>query len=309
MQIDKSDFIAFLTEFGSTILMAGSSFKGFFVPLQSSKQLLDVKLVPRDAVVYTDPAESLVLVSNSKIQYINGNPIYLELGLERFLPGLTVPGEYRIRTSSSLLLNSRYNIAEGLYALSVPASYDIAEQLYSVAVPASYEIPAPVPASLLLSAAYDILALPEISGLRTQFLAPSAIVLHWNAHEPGEVDHYEVHRATTPSFAPSAATLVGRPSPNSFRNRDLLDDVTYYFKVCTVDQKGNKGNFSSEISATTSGSKMVIRESSSMAPSFDVKNLKVYRCAFWNESDDHGGDIDLANESVSRRSSRTSLTT
>jgi hypothetical protein len=29
---------------------------------------------------------------------------------------------------------------------------------------------------------------------------------------------------------------------------------------------------------------------------FDVKNLKVYRCAFWNESDDHGGDIDLANE-------------
>ncbi len=29
---------------------------------------------------------------------------------------------------------------------------------------------------------------------------------------------------------------------------------------------------------------------------FDVKNLKVYQCAFWNESDDHGGDIDLANE-------------
>jgi len=29
---------------------------------------------------------------------------------------------------------------------------------------------------------------------------------------------------------------------------------------------------------------------------FDVKNLRVYQCAFWNESDDHGGDIDLANE-------------
>jgi len=29
---------------------------------------------------------------------------------------------------------------------------------------------------------------------------------------------------------------------------------------------------------------------------FDEKNLKVYQCAFWNEGDDHGGDIDLANE-------------
>jgi len=61
MKIDKSDFLAFLTEFGSTILTEGSSFKGFFVPLQSSKQLPDIKLEPGDAVVYTDPAESLTL--------------------------------------------------------------------------------------------------------------------------------------------------------------------------------------------------------------------------------------------------------
>ena len=29
---------------------------------------------------------------------------------------------------------------------------------------------------------------------------------------------------------------------------------------------------------------------------FEGKNIKVYRSAFWNEGDDHGGDIDLANE-------------
>jgi hypothetical protein len=61
MNIDKSDFVAFLAEFGSEILTAGSSFKGFFVPLQITKQLLDIKLKPGDAVVYTDPAESLPL--------------------------------------------------------------------------------------------------------------------------------------------------------------------------------------------------------------------------------------------------------
>jgi len=60
--------------------------------------------------------------------------------------------------------------------------------------------------------------------------------------------------ASVPSFTPSAATLIGRPATNSFRNRDLLEDVTYYFKVCTVDHKGNRGNYSAEISATTSGS-------------------------------------------------------
>lgn len=29
---------------------------------------------------------------------------------------------------------------------------------------------------------------------------------------------------------------------------------------------------------------------------FEEKNIKVFQCAFWNEGNDHGGDIDLANE-------------
>jgi len=452
MSIDKTDFIAFLTEYGSTILRSGSSFKGFFLPLQATKQLLDVKLEPGDAVVYTDPAEALVLgetltfggksfllVSNSKIQYINGNPIYLELGLTKFMPLLTLQSEYDIRTALALSVSSLYDILEGIFALSVPASYDIptpvsasqlvsaaydiwdhqylllvpaaydiavpvadsmllsarydilegryalvvpalydiavpavgslylgsmydileqlfgllvpasydiavpvpaslllsarydiagglysfsvlagysiaeqlfalsvpaaydiavpvsasqlvnagydimeqifafplassyniAEELYALSVPAAYDIPVPVSAAMLISAAYniaeelfalavpagyDLLAVPAISGLRAEFYAASlSIVLHWNAHDPGEVDHYEVHRSTSASFTPSSATLVGKSTSNSFRNRDLLEDATYYFKVCAVDRDGNKGVYSSEISGTTSG--------------------------------------------------------
>ena len=30
--------------------------------------------------------------------------------------------------------------------------------------------------------------------------------------------------------------------------------------------------------------------------SFEEKNIKAFQCAFWNEGNDHGGDIDLANE-------------
>ncbi len=29
---------------------------------------------------------------------------------------------------------------------------------------------------------------------------------------------------------------------------------------------------------------------------FEEKNIKAFQCAFWNEGNDHGGDIDLANE-------------
>ena len=183
-----------------------------------------------------------------------------------------MPASYDIPVPvpASLLLSSNYDIASNLFTLAIAASYDISENQFGLAVAAGYNIPTPVPALLLLSAAYniaerlfalvvpaayDILAPAAISGLRAEFYASSlSIVLHWNAHEPSEVDHYEVHRSTTASFAPSAATLVGRPATNSFRNRDLLEIVIYYFKVCTVDQKGNRGSFSAEISATTSGS-------------------------------------------------------
>ncbi len=99
---------------------------------------------------------------------------------------------------ASLLLRSAYDIEQRLFALSVPA-------------------------------AYDILAPTTISGLRAEFYAPSlSIVLHWNAHDPSEVDHYEVHRSTTPSFTPSAATLVGRPAttPSAIATSSRMSSIT-----------------------------------------------------------------------------------
>jgi hypothetical protein len=320
--------------------------------------------------------KSFVLVSNSKIQYINGNPIYLELGLQRFLPSVVVPSEYNIRTLTSLLVSSEYEISEEIFGLampssydiptpvsasvflsseysisgeifdlSVPASYDIAEELFGLSVPSSYDIPTPASATLLLSAGYDIaeevfgLAVPSayniptpesgtlllssnyniaeelfslivpasfniaegifsitvpssfeiptpesaslllssgydiaeeffslavpasydlleptaISGLRAQFITPNAIVLHWNALDPADADYFEIYRSTSSGFTPSSDTLVGTAQTNSFRNRDLETDTTYYFKIRAVNPDGNGGAFSSQVSATTSG--------------------------------------------------------
>jgi uncharacterized protein YejL (UPF0352 family) len=187
MNIDKTDFINLLEEAGSEISTPSSSFKGIFVPLQATKQLLDVILKPGDAVVYTDPAEiltlgelfsfqgkSFLLVSNSKIQYINGNPIYMELGLERFLPSLNFQSSYDIRTCISLSLSSLYNINQTLFSKSIPSSYDISapilisasllfpslyninQNLFSKSIPSSYDIPIPVSTSFSLSSLYNI---------------------------------------------------------------------------------------------------------------------------------------------------------
>ncbi len=187
MNIDKTDFVNLLAEFGSDISTPSSSFKGIYVPLQVAKQLPDVKLESGDAVVYTDPAESLtlgellsfqgksfLLVSNSKIQYINGNPIYMVLGLGRFLPSLNFQSSYDICTCISLSLSSLYNINQNLFSKSIPASYDISapilvsasmlfpslyninHNLFSKSVPSSYDIPTPVSTSFSLSSLYNI---------------------------------------------------------------------------------------------------------------------------------------------------------
>jgi len=283
MDIDKTDFVAFLVEFGSDIVTSESSFKGIYVPLQRSKQLLDVKLEPGDAVVYTDPAESLtlgemlsfrgksfLLVSNSKIQYINGNPIYMELGFQRFLPTLILSSEYQIRTSFPFSINSVYAILQNLFSKSVPSAYDIpmpissslnlasgydiAQNLFSKSVPSAYDIPESVSASLHISSLYGILTAPaQVTGLRAEFNSPETIALYWNALDPDSFDHYEVHRSTSSGFSPNATTLVDITSANRFINHDLDSDTTYYFKVCAVDSDGSKGTYSSQVSETTSG--------------------------------------------------------
>ena len=429
MNIDKTDFVNLLAEFGSDISTPSSSFKGIYVPLQSTKQLLDVKLEPGDAVVYTDPAESLtlgellsfqgksfLLVSNSKIQYINGNPIYMVLGLEWFLPSLNLQSSYDIRTCISLSLSSLYNITQNLFSKSIPSSYDISaptlvsasllfpslynitqnlfsksipssydiptpvstsfslsslynitqnlfsksipssydisaptlvsasllfpslynitQNLFSKSIPSSYDIPTPVSTSFSLSSLYNItqnlfsksipssydisaptlvsasLLFPslynitqnlfsksipsaydlptpvstsfslsslynitqnlfsksisssygisaapiQVTGVRAEFNPPEIITLYWNVIDPDSFDHYEVHRSTSSGFSPSASTLIGiaTTGSNSFANRDLETNTTYYFKVCAVDKDGNKGTFSDQVTETTS---------------------------------------------------------
>jgi fibronectin type 3 domain-containing protein len=152
-----------------------------------------------------------------------------------------------------------------------PSLYNITQNLFSKSIPSSYDIPTPVSTSFSLSSLYNITqnlfsrsisssygistAPIQVTGVRAEFNPPEIITLYWNVIDPDSFDHYEVHRSTSSGFSPSASTLIGiaSTSSNSFVNRDLEINTSYYFKVCTVDKDGNKGTFSAQVTETTSG--------------------------------------------------------
>ena len=72
--------------------------------------------------------------------------------------------------------------------------------------------------------------------------------LSWTAATDNvSVARYNVHRATTPGFTPSAANRIAQPTATSYT--DTPPAGTYYYKVTAEDGSGNVGPASNEASA------------------------------------------------------------
>ncbi len=63
--------------------------------------------------------------------------------------------------------------------------------------------------------------------------------------------YYEIHRSTSSGFTPNSNTLAVVSEYNKVRDKGLLQNTTYYYKVVAVDIFGNKSAPSAEVSATT----------------------------------------------------------
>ncbi len=84
-------------------------------------------------------------------------------------------------------------------------------------------------------------------------ITPTTIALDWVQNNDADFARYEVHRATTPAFAPSNATLVNTITnqyTNSYTVIGLSSSTSYYFKVRVVDVGALYAD-SNEVSATT----------------------------------------------------------
>jgi glucose/arabinose dehydrogenase len=73
--------------------------------------------------------------------------------------------------------------------------------------------------------------------------------LTWNTSTDNVgVDHYNVHRSTTPGFTPTTANRIAQPATNSYNDSGLAAG-TYYYRVTAADAAGNVSGSSNEASA------------------------------------------------------------
>jgi len=144
------------------------------------------------------------------------------------------------RSSGSLQVqaSSNPNVAPpGYYMLFLVSNAGVPSVARFVRFPAPYEDSTPPSVPTDLSAAGSI----------------GRATLNWTAAtDAGGILEYEIHRSTTPGFAPSAATLLGRTSQTSYTDSGLSAG-TYHYVVVAVDSAGNRSAASAQVSLTVQG--------------------------------------------------------
>ena len=99
----------------------------------------------------------------------------------------------------------------------------------------------------------DITPPPQTVGLATNVMSDTQINLTWTASAAGDLNHYDVHRSTTTGFTPNSGNRIFQPTSNSYNNTGLVASTIYYYKVAAVDNSGNIGTYSTQVSGTTAG--------------------------------------------------------
>ena len=66
--------------------------------------------------------------------------------------------------------------------------------------------------------------------------------VHWLANAESDLNHYELHRGTSPTFVPSSSTLIATPSVTTFE--DAAPAGSFDYKLAAVDVHGNRSGFS-----------------------------------------------------------------
>ena len=93
----------------------------------------------------------------------------------------------------------------------------------------------------------------QVAGLAVTTVSSTQLNLAWTQNPEVDLNHYNVYRGTTAGFVVTLGTTTptATPTANSYQNTGLAPSTTYYYKVSAVDNAGNIGPLSSEMSATT----------------------------------------------------------
>ncbi len=89
----------------------------------------------------------------------------------------------------------------------------------------------------------------KVTGLTVTTVSCAQLDLAWNANTEEDLHHYNVYRRAS-SGGPH--DLIASPTINSYSDVGLTASTTYYYVVTAVDNSGNEGEASDEVSGTTS---------------------------------------------------------
>ncbi len=118
-----------------------------------------------------------------------------------------------------------------------------------------------------------------VEGLRAILVSPltrhNYVNLLFRTSCESDVRHYEIHRSTQPGFAPTSTTLVGAADADAvvpgssayghvpvdhrmgdydhmmYQDESVEPVTTYYYRVCAVDNAGQRGPYCRQASVTT----------------------------------------------------------
>jgi chitodextrinase len=95
----------------------------------------------------------------------------------------------------------------------------------------------------------------QVTGLIIRTLSSTELYLTWTRVSASDFNHYNIYRGTSGfTVTPGVTVPTGTSTTSSFANTGLSPSTTYSYRVAAVDNAGNIGALSSQVSKTTAAS-------------------------------------------------------
>ena len=93
---------------------------------------------------------------------------------------------------------------------------------------------------------------PEIPTNINATAGDRRIDLTWSSNTEEDLGYYIVYRSTFDGFSPTPGDSITRINPraNSYRDHNLTNNLSYYYRLAAVDKNGNRSAASSQVSGT-----------------------------------------------------------
>ena len=109
--------------------------------------------------------------------------------------------------------------------------------------------------STLATSSADTSPPAQVTGLIIRTLSSTQLYLTWSRVTASDFNHYNIYRGNSGfTVTPGVTVPTGTSTTSSYSNTGLNPSTTYSYRITAVDNAGNIGTPSSQVSKTTAGS-------------------------------------------------------